>query len=129
MRVRRRTRWAAGLMGLLLAACATSAAPPESGVEGRVWVGPMCPVVQEGVPCPDQSLEAELEVTDSAGRVVARTRSEPDGSYRIPLAEGTYLMTPLSPSEAGLPFADPFPFEVAAGTWLSLDIHYDSGIR
>lgn len=128
MRVRRRARRAVGLIGLLLAACA-GAAPPESGVEGRVWVGPTCPVVQEGVPCPDRPLAAELEVRDSAGRVVARTQSEPDGSYEIPLTEGTYLMTPLSPSEAGLPSASPFPFEVPAGAWLSLDIHYDSGIR
>jgi hypothetical protein len=89
----------------------------------------MCPVVQPGVACPDQPLEADLEVVDENARVVARGHSEADGSYRIPLASGSYVLTPLSPGENSLPFASPVPFEVPAGTWVSLDIHYDSGIR
>lgn len=117
------------LLGLLLTACARSGPAPDSGVEGRVWVGPMCPVVQEGVDCPDRPLEADLEVLDSGGGVVARARSEADGAYRIPLAAGAYVLTPLSPGEAGLPFASPVPFEVPSGAWVTLDLHYDSGIR
>ena len=111
---------------LLLAACRPAA--PDSGVEGRVWVGPTCPVVQEGLECPDAPLEADLEVVNTGGRVVARSRSAEDGTYRIPLVAGSYVLTPL-PGEAGLPFASPIAFEVQEGDWVTLDITYDSGIR
>lgn len=114
---------------LILAGCGQAGAAPDSGVTGRIWVGPMCPVVQEGVDCPDQPLVADLEVADAQGKIVARVRSETDGFYRIPLEEGSYLLIPLSPGEAGLPFASPIPFEVASGAWVELDVHYDSGIR
>jgi hypothetical protein len=121
-----RLRHVIAILAALLAAC--GGAPPDSGVEGRVWVGPTCPVVQEGLECPDAPLEADLEVVDSAGRVVARTRSAEDGTYRIPIPAGLYVLTPL-PGEAGLPFASPIPFEVPEGAWVTLEITYDSGIR
>src|SRR3972149_8970770 len=95
------------LCGVLLAACATAKATGDSGVEGMVWVGPTCPVVQEGVDCPDSPLEADLEVQDSFDRVVARARSDTQGTYRIPLAAGEATLAPLRPSEAGLPVAPP----------------------
>ena len=93
-----------------------------------MWVGPLCPVVQPGVECPDRPLEAEIDVLDSDGRIVTRARSAPDGTYRIPLEQGSYVLTPL-PGESGLPFASPVPIEILAGIWMSLDVHYDSGIR
>ncbi|HLE22826.1 MAG TPA: hypothetical protein VI701_00810 [Anaerolineales bacterium] len=115
-------------LGWSLAACSGDGPPPDSGVEGRVWVGPMCPVAQPGVACPDRPLEAELDVFDSDGRIAARARSTADGAYRIPLEAGSYVLTPL-PGNGGLPFASPLSIEVADGAWLSLDIYYDSGIR
>jgi len=114
--------------GILLAACRATAATGDSGIEGHVWVGPMCPVVQEGVDCPDLPLEADLEVQDSLGRVVARARSGADGTYRIPLAPGAYMLVPQSPS-LGLPFASPVPLTIQNGLWNEVDVYYDSGIR
>ena len=93
-----------------------------------MWVGPMCPVVQLGVECPDRPLEAEIDVLDSNGRIVTRARSAVDGTYRIPLVQGSYVLTPL-PGDSGLPFASPVPIEILDGIWMSLDVHYDSGIR
>jgi hypothetical protein len=123
-------RWRHGLaiavLAVLLSACGETA--PDSGVEGHVWVGPTCPVVQEGLECLDAPLAADLEIVNSSGRVVARSRSAEDGAYRIPLAAGSYVLTPL-PGEAGLPFASPIPFEVPQGDWVTLDLTYDSGIR
>jgi hypothetical protein len=115
-------------LGWSLAACSGGGPPPDSGVEGRVWVGPMCPVVQLGVECPDRPLEADIDVLDSNGRIVTRAHSAADGTYRIPLVQGSYVLTPL-PGDSGLPFASPVPIEVLDGTWISLDFHYDSGIR
>ncbi len=94
-----------------------------------MWVGPTCPVVQEGVDCPDAPLVADLEVQNASGRVVARARSDAQGAYRIPLAPGVYTLVPLSPGEAGIPSASPLPLVVASGQWARLDITYDSGIR
>lgn len=117
------------LIGLLLTACSGPARTLESGLEGHAWVGPMCPVVQEGVDCPDRALEADLEILDSNGGVTARLRSDEDGTFRIALAPGDYLLTVARPDEAGLPFASPIPFHVPEGVWTLLDAHFDSGIR
>src|SRR3990170_1189520 len=75
---------------LLLAACGddTTAPPPNSGIEGLVTIGPMCPVVQEGTPCPDQPYEATIVVEDADGDEVARTQSGEDGLYRVDGAPG-----------------------------------------
>lgn len=115
-------------LGILLAACAALAPDGNSGVEGRVRVGPICPVVQQGVECPDAPLEADLVIEDASGRTVGRVRSDPEGAYRIPLEPGTYVMVPQSPP-AGLPFAEEMPFEVRPDEWTELDVTYDSGIR
>jgi hypothetical protein len=111
----------------LLASC-RAAAPLDSGVEGQVWVGPMCPVVQEGVDCPDSPLAADLVVEDENGRTVGRGESDADGFYRIPLAPGDYRLVP-QPGDNGMPWASPLEFRVTAEEWLRLDIYYDSGIR
>jgi len=125
----RRRAAVAAFIAIWLAACARSTPSPDSGVTGQVLVGPMCPVVQPGVACPDQPLAADLEVVDRSGHRIARTRSQEDGAYRIPLEAGAYTLKPLPPGQAGPPFASPIPFEVAAGAWTPLDVHYDSGIR
>ena len=75
---RRRFVPAAALAALVLVGCARAGPPPDSGVTGIVRVGPMCPVVQEGVDCPDSPLEADLEVRGAAGTVIARGRSGAD---------------------------------------------------
>ncbi len=111
----------------LLASC-RGPTPTDSGVEGRVWVGPMCPVVQEGVDCPDSPLSAKLVVEDENGRTVARGESGTDGAFRIPLAHGDYRLVP-QPGESGMPWASPLEFRVLAGEWTPLDVYYDSGIR
>jgi hypothetical protein len=128
MRLRRPPAVLAAFVALL-AACSAPGSPPDSGVDGHAWVGPMCPVVQEGVDCPDRPLEAALEVLDSSGRVAGRQRSMEDGSFRFALSPGDYLLTVARPDEAGLLFAAPIPFQVEAGTWSSLDARFDSGIR
>jgi hypothetical protein len=94
-----------------------------------VTVGPTCPVIQAGVPCPDAPLAAELEVRDAGGRVVTRGHASEDGRYRIALPPGTYQLVPLSPGAARMPSASPQPLSIEPGKWLTLDIQYDSGIR
>jgi hypothetical protein len=109
--------------------CAPATPPPGSGVLGIVTRGPLCPVQQLGVPCPDQPYSATLTVLDSSNVEVARATSGTDGRYAIALAAGSYTMVPLSPPGVPFPFAGPVAFEVQSGRWLTLDISYDTGIR
>lgn len=118
-------------VGLIVAAC-VSAAPVvySAGLEGRVTVGPMCPVVQQGVPCPDQPYVAAITVRSADGSsVVARATSQADGSYRIPLEPGRYLLTARNPEGAQLPSAAPIEVTVPPDTFVAVDIPFDSGIR
>ena len=100
-----------------------------SGVEGRVLIGPNCPIMTDDNPCPDQPFEASLTVTGSDGRVVARARSNAEGNFRIPLSPGNYVLVPEAPNPLGPPFAEPIPFRVSEETWTQLTVRYDSGIR
>ncbi len=100
-----------------------------SGVRGRVTIGPMCPVIRIDQPCPDRPYRAVLVVRDAADREVGRVASAEDGTYALPLSPGAYVMDPQSPSASRLPSAGHQPFEVRAGTWSTLDVAFDSGIR
>jgi hypothetical protein len=103
-------------------------APVDSGVAGNVLIGPQCPVVQEGVPCPDAPYEASILVRDASGEVVATARSDKDGRFRINLAPGRYILEP-SPGESGLPYAGPVTIDVRAHAFTPVTVSYDSGIR
>ncbi len=100
----------------------------DSGVEGRVTIGPMCPVVRLGTDCPDAPYAAALVVEDEQGRDVARTESGADGTFRVALSPGAYQLVP-QPGENRIPWAQPVPFTVVSGEWVRVDIAYDSGIR
>jgi hypothetical protein len=88
----------------------------------------MCPVVQEGVPCPDAPYEASILLRDATGKVVATVRSGEDGRFRVNLAPGEYVLEPVQ-GEGGLPYAGPVTVEVREHEFTSVTISYDSGIR
>jgi len=118
------------LLLLFLTGCSTFMPTPavtDSGIEGQVLIGPMCPVVQEGQECPDQPYQADLTVTSPAGRVIVRFRTEEDGRFRVPLAPGDYILQPESPNV--MPFASEQPFTVLPGQFTQIVVSYDSGIR
>ena len=116
------------LLFLLLAACSSIApTPTDSGIEGRVLIGPMCPVVQEGEECPDQPYQADLTVTSPTGRVVLRFQTEEDGTFRVPLAPGDYVLHAEPPD--AIAYAPDQPFTVLPGQFTPVIVTYDSGIR
>jgi hypothetical protein len=101
----------------------------SSGIFGTVTQGPMCPVVQQGQPCPDQPYEALIVVKDSSGNEVARTKSGLDGRYQIALTPGRFTLSPQKPAGNILPVASDMQVEVGVGQWVAADISYDTGIR
>ena len=104
-----------------------SPAPRESGIEGQVWLGPMCPVVQQGQPCPDQPYPATLTVNSPNNGTVMQFQTDGQGHFRIPLGPGQYSLHAESPN--GIPFATDQVIVVGVGQYTQVTVHYDSGIR
>lgn len=117
-----------GVMILVLATCSIySPTPRGSGVEGQVFVGPMCPVEQAGQPCPDQPYQTTLAVIDRSGTYITQIQTDAQGRFQASLVPGEYILHPESPN--GLPFAADQSFTVESGRYTQITIHYDSGIR
>lgn len=115
---------------LTLTACAERgpSAPTDSGIRGIVLVGPMCPVIKAGSPCPDRPMAADIQVTRN-GEVVTTVRSRSDGRFSVDLSPGDYVLLPVQPSPGGLPFAKPVPVTVEPHRFTAVRIEFDSGIR
>jgi hypothetical protein len=125
----RRGALAATAGALVLASCAGAPPAAGSGIEGRVTIGPTCPVVRADSPCPDRPYAAEIRVVAASGEEVARVRSGEDGRFRVDLRPGTYTLVPEGSSAKGPPHAEPETVTVSQGRYTQVSIAYDSGIR
>lgn len=107
---------------------ATSVTLPDvgTGIAGLVLIGPQCPVVQQGIDCPDKPFEATIEIY-AGTRLVTTVRSGADGIFSVALDPGTYRLVPLSPG--GPTFAAEQTVSVTPGATTQVTINYDSGIR
>jgi hypothetical protein len=105
-----------------------SAGDSGSGIEGRVTIGPQCPVEQMGSPCPDAPYAALITVTRD-GDTVEQTRSNSDGTFRIPLDPGTYSVVAGPVDGSSMPFGRQVDVVVKPGTLTHVDLSVDSGIR
>src|SRR5215510_9172196 len=90
-------------LGILLVTAHTGVGGPhktsDSGIEGEVSIGPMCPVVRPDRPCPDKPFEASIQIQDQDNQGDHLTvRSGKDGRFRVKLSPGKYRLTPISPN-------------------------------
>ncbi len=92
-----------------------------------MFIGPMCPVVQVGVPCPDQPYQATITVLDQSGNRVTQIQTDSQGRFRVALNAGTYVLHPESPGV--MPFAAEQSVVVIGGQFAQVVFNYDSGIR
>lgn len=119
---------------LVLAGCGDEPAAdePESGISGQVLLGPQCPVETVGEAC-DALPAGDVLVSVSeqppgeaygAGEPVATTRTGADGTYRLAVPPGDYVVT----ADAGMSceFMDA---RVTAGAYTTADVPCDTGIR
>lgn len=106
-----------------------SPTPTDSGIAGKVLVGPVCPVVIEGQECSDQPYQATITVSGLEGRRIVQFQTDKQGNFSIPLAPGEYVLHPEPPEGAPFPFADEQQFVVLPGEFTRIIVLYDSGIR
>jgi hypothetical protein len=116
------------LLAAMVACGNGSAGGSDSGIEGRVTIGPQCPVEQMGSPCPDAPYEALITVTRE-GDAVEQMRSNTDGTFRIPLDPGTYSVVAGPVDGSSMPFGRQVEVVVKPGTLTHVDLSVDSGIR
>jgi hypothetical protein len=116
------------LAAVLSTASTALADTPNSGIEGQVFIGPTCPVVVEGSPCPDRPYQATITILDSRGVRVRRFQTDEQGRFEIPLEPGTYTLVP-EPSDILVPHADPESVRVREASYTEVTISYDSGMR
>ncbi len=104
----------------------------QSGLTGQVQLGPQCPLETADEPCEDQPA-ANVDVTVSvqlpgesytAGEVVARATTDADGTYRVVVAPGEYVVT----ADAGMS-CELMDARVTNGAYATVDIPCDTGIR
>ena len=116
-----------------LSGCATPAADDTSaepvagpsGITGIVLVGPECRRPSEASPCL-VPYQARLVVLDPEGRVVGEVTSGPDGTFRLELPPGDYVIQP-SPGGDPFPRAEARSITVVAGEMSEVEIDYERG--
>jgi hypothetical protein len=102
----------------------------SSGIDGRVTIGPACPVMVEGEPCPDRPFQAELTLRYlESGDVAAVVASDAEGRFRVELPPGLYIVDPGQPLLVTDPKAEPDTVEVEAGRFSQVVVKFDSGVR
>jgi len=98
-----------------------------SGIEGRVVIGPTCPVVVAENPCLDRPYQATITVLASTGEIVTRLVSQADGTFRLSLAPGTYILQ--GESNGAYPRAPRVEVTIEGGNYTHVTLAYDTGIR
>ncbi len=98
-------------------------------ISGTAMVSPTSPVCQFGGPCSKPLLSYSVEVNDSAGKKVAKTKSDMDGKFRVKVKPGRYTLIgtaiPVNLAIGG----GQQPVVVADGEDVRVVIRFDSGIR
>jgi hypothetical protein len=135
MRIRIGSALAGAAAGALMSCAGTAAPDPshpvvESGIQGVTLVDQGCPVLRGSSPCPERPLSARVVVTKAeSGVVVAQSRSDDRGRFRVGVVPGSYVLRAENLTGAAVPTAAPVPVHVVAGRFTAVSVHFDSGVR
>jgi hypothetical protein len=98
----------------------------RAGIEGRVLLGPTCPVQRVGRSCV-RGYQATIAIFRTTGhRRVGTIRSGPDGRFRVRARPGRYT---LEATRRGLPRLSPRRVTVRPGHFTYVTLMFDTGIR
>jgi len=105
--------------------------PFDSGVTGKVTIGPICPVMREGDDsCADKAYPTTVQVVRAGSTKdspFSTTKTDENGVYTLMLPPGEYDLQAIG--------GKPFPYcgtkiiNVEPGVVLGTDISCDTGIR
>lgn len=102
----------------------------ESGITGKIFIGPTCPVVRTEIEkeCQDKPYKATVVVkTQDSSREITRFHSDSEGNFKVELKPGNYFLT--SGENVQLPLLKPVSVEVKENKWTEVNLSFDSGIR
>ena len=119
------------ILAVLLVAVVTSGcgqpAPLDGWIEGEVYIGPVSPVEQPGVPN-ERTYSATLLIKRASDqKLVATVTSGAKGSFVVALSPGLYVLDPVNGDP--LPTAQSQRFTIWSGLHTRVRVDYDSGIR
>jgi hypothetical protein len=122
------------LVAMLPVIVACTVVSKETGtLEGHVSIGPLVPVLREGEPEPTPAPEVyaarEVVIYAQNGQTeITRVPIHPDGTYRVPLPVGTYV---VDINHMGIDRGIDLPqtVEIVSQQVTRLDIEIDTGIR
>lgn len=106
----------------------TSSGKGFGTLSGSVLIGPMCPVMREGVACPDRGApDIVLLVTNVKSGLSYTVTTDSFGAFSLTVEAGTYSVK--NGSTKPYPMISPIEVVVKAGVVTSVVMHGDSGIR
>lgn len=114
---------AAALLLALLVLLGAGSSSSGSGLRGTVLLDPGYPTCQPGTPCTRPAAHALLRFWRQ-GRVVAHTRTDDRGRYRIALRSGTYRVSSMTGA-----VLKPTRVTVATTRYRQVTFKLDTGIR
>lgn len=118
---------ACGVRAAAVAPAAVSAHHRDSGIRGRVIVGPTCPVQRVAHACVRPYRVTIAIRRQPTSRLAATVRTSANGRFTVALAPGRYLLVP----QTGRPYprSSPQTATVSPNHYTSVVISYDTGIR
>jgi hypothetical protein len=116
---------------LALGSCAGPGEPAAesagSGIRGRVVIVPTCPVETVASPCPPKPV-ATTVVVEPVDGALRRVETEADGTFRVGLPPGRYLLSAQPPPGTML-VPVPQPVTVEASEYRRVTVVLDSRLR
>lgn len=122
------------VLSLLMTGCLQGDVPAEpltSGIQGRVWVGPTCPVERDPPEpgCEDKPLATRLVVmSPDLKRRITEFESAENGTFRVGVPPGDYAIRSASQNSTP-PSCSTDTIRVAVNNYTEVRIDCDSGIR
>ena len=114
-----------GLAALMLLPAA-NANTQATGLKGTVTLSPTRPVCIESEPCSKPAAGLVLRFARD-GRILGRVTTKPDGSYRILLGRGSYVVS-FAPRPVPRTIT-PVRVRVVAGRMTPVDFEIDTGLQ
>ena len=113
---------------------------PDSGIDGIIVAWPSCAVEILASPCQQNRMQADVRVRTSGstrtgpdggsgqGEVIALTRSDTDGHFRVAVPPGSYVVEAIPPNGTTLT-PKPVVVVVQPHEFAQVTVFLDTGIR